>query len=82
MLLFGFGAINGFWGANVVWLGGSGKAVEALPWKAGSDGGGSGIETIGSAEAAAGTTNTVARAQIVPPKEIRKRLLDPPIIDA
>jgi len=66
----------------VVWLAGSGKAVDALPWKAGSDGGGSGIETIGSAEVVAGTTSTVARAQTAAPKGIRKRLLDLPIIDA
>jgi hypothetical protein len=66
----------------VVWLAGSGKAVDALPWKAGSDGGGSGIETIGSAEAVAATTSTVARAQTAAPKGIRKRLLDLPIIDA
>lgn len=82
MLLFGFGAMNGFWGANVVWLGGSGKAVDALPWKAGSDGGGSGIETIGSAEAVAGMTSAVARAQIAAPKGMPVRLLGPPIIDA
>jgi hypothetical protein len=56
--------------------------VDALPWKAGSDGGGSGIETIGSAEAVAATTSTVARAQTAAPKGIRKRLLDLPIIDA
>lgn len=82
MLLFGFGAMNGFWGANVVLLGGSGKAVDALPWKAGSDGGGTGVETIGSAEAVAGTTSTVARAQIAAPKGMREHFLDPPIIDA
>jgi hypothetical protein len=74
--------MNGFWGANVVWLGGSGGAVDALPWKAGSDGGGSGIETIGSAEAVAGTTSTVARAQTAAPKAMPERILDPKIIDA
>jgi hypothetical protein len=82
MLLLGFAAMNGFWGANVVWLAGSGGAADALPWKAGSDGGGSGIETIGSAEAVAGTTSTVARAQIAAPKGIREHFLDPTIIDA
>jgi hypothetical protein len=82
MLLFGFGAMNGFWGANVVLLGGSGGALDALPWKPGSDGGGSGIETIGSAEAVAGTTSTVARAQTAAPKATRELFLDPPIIDA
>ena len=82
MLLFGFAAMNGFWGANVVLLGGSGGAPDAPPWKAGSDGDGSGIETIGSAEAVAGTTSVMARAQTAGPKGMRERLLDPPIIKA
>jgi len=74
--------MNGFWGANVVLLGGSGIAVAAAPWKAGSDGAGIGAETIGSAEAVPGATRTVARAQIAAPKEMREDFLDPPIIDA
>src|SRR5205814_4111021 len=73
MLLFGFGAMNGFWGANVVWLASNGGALDAVPWKSGSDGGGTGTERIGStgpivgsAAAPAGSTTAMVSVQIAP----------------
>src|SRR5262249_52620649 len=59
MLLFGFGAMNGFWGAFVD--GFTFFAVAAEPWNAGSDGSG-GVETIGTADAAEGVIRASASA--------------------
>ena len=77
MLLFGFGAMNGFWGAKVVSLASSGGAVEALPEKAGKEGGGKGCEGIGrtgSGAAAVGGAIAIPKAQIAP----RRKVLTPP----
>jgi hypothetical protein len=74
MLLFGFGAMNGFCGANVVSLAGSGRPGDAAPLNAGNEGGG-GAEAIGAADAEADNDNVIAR-QTAPHEATVTRLLD------
>src|SRR4051812_37828766 len=64
MLLNGLVAMNGFWGPLEASL--IGAALTALPLKSGSDGAGTGTETIGNAEALPASTAEVKRATSIP----------------